>query len=318
MSTIGNSTSTQTIITTPNGSTQQTGGVGTDPKSGMGNLGNTQKDLIPNPGAQTKVSAPVVLSSTDLQNLEAALRNNGVSNDAGSFDYSQITSLIGKMMIQFAASQREQALNQRLMGYEQAKNAALDQAGELTKSAEKMDKGANISMGMAIGFGALSLAGSAVSLGKQVSSMRKADAAAKNVDDASEKLRNLKQLQNNTGDDLKGAISNAKQDLMSAQAKSGGIEHKIGAYKSAGELVSRFGDMGSRTGQSIDTKEQAKAKQDEAQGSRDAAESTIAQQRADQAKEVQQARDDMVKAILNFIKEMQDSKVEMMRAITRS
>jgi hypothetical protein len=62
---------------------------------------------------------------------------------------------------------------------------------------------------------------------------------------------------------------------------------------------------------------QADAKNIEAEGSIDAAEAQEAQAAADIKKEIQQGLDDLIKAIINFLKELKEAQVNQMQSLTK-
>ena len=88
-------------------------------------------------------------------------------------------------------------------------------------------------------------------------------------------------------------------------------------YASFGQVGSTANDIARGTGSSTDSQLQAQAKRQEAQGSRDAARAQFEEQVAERRKAMEDALNDMIKQIIAFLKDLQDAKVDGMRAMTR-
>jgi hypothetical protein len=89
------------------------------------------------------------------------------------------------------------------------------------------------------------------------------------------------------------------------------------AFQAANTIGAGAGQGINAGGTSTDSKAQAEAKKLEAQGSRDAAEAQEAQQTADSKKQMEEALNDMIKQIINFLKEMREAEVDAMRSLTK-
>lgn len=106
-------------------------------------------------------------------------------------------------------------------------------------------------------------------------------------------------------------IGGAKTTTETGATAANGIS---GAFSSMAQSVGQIGQAGSGY---ASTSSQAKAKEYEAQGQIDAAESQTQQSIADIKKEAQDTLNEMVKSIINFLKELQDAKAQQMQAMTR-
>lgn len=319
-----------TNVTTPpvlDPTTQNTPIGQTPPPAGGGNAG-TQASHLPPAGGGAVQRSMISYSQDELDAMSQIRSANEASLGAAGFDYDQISSLLGKLMIEYAGNQRTNAMNQRSLGYQQAKAESLSQANELKEAADKMSKGADLSMGIGIAFAGVSMIMSSASLVKQFTGAAKSmkpGGAMDQVNKSQQELNSLK-LEGNfekmkygkVSEGTKESIKTARTELKTNTEKLSEIDKGVQRFQTMAEIGQTLSNSAGQLGRGLDTKEQANAKRDEAEGSIHAAEATQAQQKADLAKEVQSAMDDMIKSILNMIKELKDSKVEMMRAITRS
>ncbi|WP_298958089.1 hypothetical protein [uncultured Methylobacterium sp.] len=90
-----------------------------------------------------------------------------------------------------------------------------------------------------------------------------------------------------------------------------------GISQGVGTVAGTFGGLGQGMSGYHSTSAQATAKEQEAQGAIAAAMAQDKQATADFKKEAQQALDDMVRSIINFLKELSDAKAQQMQALTR-
>ncbi|RVU14211.1 hypothetical protein [Methylobacterium oryzihabitans] len=90
-----------------------------------------------------------------------------------------------------------------------------------------------------------------------------------------------------------------------------------GIAQGVGTIGSTFGQLGPGVSGYQSTDAQATAKGQEAQGAIDAAMAQEKQATADVKKEAQQALDEMVRSIINFLKELSDAKAQQMQSLTR-
>jgi hypothetical protein len=197
-----------------------------------------------------------------------------------------IIDLLARVMIEQAAQQRKDALEERLAAREQAKSQLLDQAGKMKEAAEKMLSGALVAMITAIVVAVVTVAISAYSIGKAGQGLT----AAK---------------------DAKGLEGGAQQArLAQASALSGKGQAWGGVSQSLSGLATGVGNYAKAD-------YEAQSKKIEAEGSEMAAEAQYSQSQADIKKEMQDALNQLIQSIINFIKEMKEAEVNMMQAITR-
>ena len=115
------------------------------------------------------------------------------------------------------------------------------------------------------------------------------------------------------------ALSSSIQQQVSLREKVFG--DVVGAQKYsvvAGQSFPNIGDLAASAGQqqSGDTRTRADAKRAEAQADVDAAAAQLASA-SDLANEMQSALDEMLRAIIQYLKDLNEARVEQMRAITR-
>lgn len=204
-----------------------------------------------------------------------------------------LARFLARVMIEQAAEQRQNALDERLKAREQAKGELMNQAGELDKAASKMLQGATTALITGLVAASIQIIASAVSLVGSVKSFNAMNTAQKQsltaVDDAAKKA--------------------IETTLQKAQAIAGILDSVAKIGDPIGKAVG--------TGQSADGMMQAEAKKMEAQGARDAAEAQEFQQIADNKKQMEDALNDMMKQIINFLKEMREAEVDAMRSLTK-
>jgi hypothetical protein len=204
--------------------------------------------------------------------------------------------LLSRVMVEQAAQQRKDALEDRLQARETAKSQLMDQAGEMKNSAEKLRSGAIAALVLTVVMSAISIAGSIASLkgaasaGKQLKGM-----STEGFDHPD--TGQLKLTQHN--------FEIKKIDIGSTRS---------GIYGTLGQMAN---SLGQGTANFASAESQSESKEAEARGSVDAAQAQDSQAIADTKKEVQQALDDMIKSIIAFLKELKDAKAEMARAFTK-
>jgi hypothetical protein len=206
---------------------------------------------------------------------------------------TQAVDLLAKTMIEQAAQQRKDALASRLEAREQAKNQLLDQAGKMKEAAEKELSGALTAMITAIVIAVVTIAISTLSIAKAGSSMDKVAKAGdmpKNPD---------------------GTLSAEATMLTSA---AGAQQQSATAWSS---LSQALGGLGQGIGGYMKATADADAKKTEADGQIHAANAQYEQGQADIKKEIQDAVNDLIKSIIQFLKEIKDAEIQMMQAITR-
>jgi hypothetical protein len=225
------------------------------------------------------VDTPQKLQAT-LDNFEAAAAQlKDASSEVITF-VGDISKLLARMMIEQTGQQRQNALNDRLAAREQAKGELMSQADQMDKAADKMIEGANTALVTAIISAVVQIAGATIAIAGSAFNLRAmGNAANKDAFD----------------------IANGYTQV----------------FQAANAIGTAGGQGINAGGTSTDTKAQAEAKKLEAQGSRDAAEAQEAQQQADSKKQMEEALNDMIKQIINFLKELREAEVDAMRALTK-
>lgn len=226
-------------------------------------------------------TVPADLGAT-LDRMEAAAAALNRLADMGS----NSIDLLARLMVEQAGQQRKDALAERLAAREQAKSDLMDQASKMKEAADKLVSGALQNMIISI---VTSLASAALSV----------VSAAK----ATQGLSSAK--------DAKGLTDGAQQAKLGV---AGGHNALGQAWGGGSQAV---GTLGGGIGNYAQTLEQSDSKKLEAEGSMKAAEAQYAQGQADIKKEMQDALNQMIQSIINFIKEMKEAEVNMMQAITR-
>ena len=255
-------------------------------------------------------------------NLDASLSKlEGAANTISSFlGLATDINILGKLMIMHANEQRKNALDQRLEAREEAKTNLLNQAGQDMKAAGDMRSGAIASL-------VLSVVSAAVSIGMAGFSMSKSAGAAKELKGlSSEPLQAPKatepQVKQPNGKMSSGISERDQIEFDVAKQNRGEHLQRIGATNTEAQNLATMGQtlggLGSSLANFANTEGQAESKEDSAIGEKDAAMAADANAQADMGKEVQQAADDMVKQIINLLKELKDSKAQEMQAITRA
>jgi hypothetical protein len=194
--------------------------------------------------------------------------------------------LLARVMIEQAGEQRKNELENRLAAREMAKSELLEQAGKLTEAAQKMLDGAIAMLVVSIVVAVATVVMSGIQMGK-----------------AGKQLEMAKGAKGLEGDDLRLALDTA-----------GGVGAQAQVW---GAMAQAIGALGGAVGNMAKTGYDAEAKRLEAAGSVDAAEAQYAQQQGDLRKEMQDTLNQMIQAIINFIKEMKEAEVNMMQSITR-
>lgn len=242
------------------------------------------------------VDTPAKLEAT-LTMFEAALTKLGnVDSDVVAF-VGDLAKLLARLMIEQTADQRQNALNDRLLARDKAKGELMNQADQLGKAADKMIEGATTALITGLVGAGLQILGAAVNLAgafKALGGMGDAQKATQQ------------------------AINDANKQAMKAAEQAFGKAQTMGQlFGTLSQIGSGLGDATKAGGTSADARLQAEGKKLEAEGSRDAAQAQEYQQIADNKKQMEEALNDMMKQIINFLKEMREAEVDAMRSLTK-
>lgn len=287
--------------------TQGTQGTGNTQGTGTGSgvLGSTGNGAPVGGTEPPPASPPPVLTAEELEEAISRLQQLFASSNSAEV----IMSLIGKLMIEQAQSQRESALNNRLNAREEAKGQLLDQASQMDKAAAEMVSGAIVSLVMTVVASAIAIAGAGLSLKSSFGGTQAKIEAA-----------------NKAGADYAGGMMKAGMSPTGAVTAGGQV-----AKDTLGKTVTnldKFGMLANQIGQAVSNilsaggglgkaMYEAASKEAEADGARLAAQAQDTQADADMAKEIQSALDEMLKAIINFLKELREAEANQMQALTR-
>jgi hypothetical protein len=219
-----------------------------------------------------------------INKLETALAN-AVAGDEGALD--ALKSLLGELgigaelselMVEFAAMGRQNALDQRLASREQAKDELLSQASATREAAVTQ-----------VVVAAATLAVSALTAGLSLSQAGK----------AGETSKQLGKLADEGGDNQAqvAAITNAAtKTQLQNQAVTQGVGMIGQTFEGAGGLISGFQQAG---------------------GQVDAANAQMEQSNSDLSKKVMDDFEEIVRATIQFLKEMQQAETDLMASMTR-
>ena len=283
------------------------------PQAGQGAQAGAVNDLTPAGGAAGDV----------LGKLNAA---NGAAGKVAdpAFDFSaavgNIAKFLARAMIETAGEQRQNALNDRLAARETAKAELVSQADKMEKAADKMAAGAITNLVAGVIGGAMSIGGSTFSTVKgmgQLTEMKDVLGSLKIANADAVQLGKLEKL-------APGMSKMAPDSIAQSQGRLGGLDKQFTALNSQmqvtatkSQVVTSSGDVTKMLGSTTDARLQAEAKREDAGGARDAADAQVAQQQAELKKDVQDTMNEMIKQIINFLKEIKDAEVDAMRALTR-
>lgn len=287
----------------PSGTQGAEGASGT---SGAGSLGGSEgATLPPMPanGGDYDAGIPETAGGEIPPDLQARLddalsalqdANNETLATSGSSGRS-IESFLAEAMMELASNQRKAAMENRSLGYEAAKQKANDQADQMNKAADKMDAGATTNLIISSVMAGVSMgmsAGAGIGQAKNLGGMARANKGMAGAPDPST-----------------FAMQKSNMDLSNA---------RLNSYSTVSGMAQSVDSMGRTGGSTKDARMQADAKREDALGAKDAADVSSAQQRADLAKGVQDAVEEMIKKIIEYVKELADAKTDMMQSITRA
>lgn len=211
---------------------------------------------------------------------------------------------LGRLMVEFAAMSRQNALDERLSARASARAELEGQAGEMRSAAAKMMAAAIVSFVIAVVMAVVSV----VSAVKAVKSAAAAES----------------QVKQSIGDQAKADKFAAAGDTQKASQ----LSHSADAAKSQADLINRKAEamnqlMNAVTGflggisKGIEGSLNAQAKIDEAKGVERSAAAQDAQAEADMAKKFMEELEELIRATIQFLKQMQDAEADMMATASR-
>ncbi|QJP15551.1 hypothetical protein G3545_18955 [Starkeya sp. ORNL1] len=239
---------------------------------------------------------------------------------------SSSIEFLTRAMIEQAGEQRKEALEGRLNARETARGELMAQAGQMKEAAEKMMAGAITALVLTVVMSAVSL----VAAGMSSFQASKNLAAMKNDANNMTKIDGIKQdalgkLDKNDAHYDKDLDSlNKEFDLQGLNSSFTTSQSNMNLFQSKLQQATNIGTIGQTVNQlgqgaanAASSITQAQSKELDALGSISAANAQYEEGQADMKKEMQQALDDMVKQIINFLKELQEAKANHMQALTK-
>jgi len=283
-------------------------------------------------GSEEETLKQVKTGGASLQAEEPTVFSGGVS----TVDTARILS---RLMVELAGLQRQEALESRLASRELVKSELFAQADKLRDAAGEAKTAAIVQGVMTIAFSAVSIGtsvyaarGAAKTIGqmKQLNPTPDANLASKNalnrtsvkLADESEDLSGLQTARvvgsNKTAASDRDLPGNDGQVGRAArQEKKGELGAQSARYQGIAGVGTAVGGFGQSLGGLSASGLQEQAKLSEADAQVFAAEAEETRSEGDVFKEVQLALDEMIKAMINFLKELRAAEVEEMRAITK-
>ncbi|MEM8797306.1 MAG: hypothetical protein AAGE61_17230 [Pseudomonadota bacterium] len=241
---------------------------------------------------------------------------------------ADVAKLLARAMVENAGQQRKEALNQRLSSRLEAKEQLDRQAGDLSAAADKMRTGAITALVLTVVTAVVSIVMSAVSLRGMKGNMAELKNAGQQTQQATQ-LSNQAAQTSKIASNTSGTAAtklNTQAAQMSNQANEMNVNAKISLEtvsassakaQQTASMGGAIGGMGSSSAGAVQSLTGAQAKDLEADASEEAAEAELTKSEADVDREVQQALDEFMKHLINFIKELRDAEVEQMAAVTK-
>ncbi|WP_057463710.1 hypothetical protein [Pseudovibrio sp. POLY-S9] len=240
----------------------------------------------------------------------------------GSFDKidstGNLSRLIAQALFKSAVNQRNNELETRLIARETVKTAMHAQAGKSRDAAEETRTGAIISLVVTVVSSLVSIVMSAVAIGGAAKGLGAAKNSANANSQASKSDALASDVAPGKGGKLGDFYSQRASDFRS-QAK--GFDAAASAAGSRSQSIATLGGvantLGNTASQGASAFTQANAKEDEAISQELAAAAEEVRKENDQAESIQKALDDIIRAIIQFLKESREIENERAAAITR-
>lgn len=217
---------------------------------------------------------------------------------------------LGRLMVEMAGMQRKEALENRLLAREAAKGAMLDQAGKLQEAADKMRTGAIVALIITIVVAVITVAASVASAKADMKGIK-----GQKMDLEGQQLQSQGQHLKSTGDEALGTAT--EQAGLAKRMNAGDMNYDAAKSRLVGQMISSLGQTGQGIARSIDTFFQADAKDKEAEGQVFAAMAEYLRGQADISKDVQNQMDELIKKVIDFLKQIKEAEVNQMAAVTR-
>jgi len=261
-----------------------------------------------------------------LDKLEKALTT--LKNADGKVDdfiseFSDIFRFIGAILIKNADAMRQSALNDRMAAREAARDALLGQAGKLHDAADKTRTLAIVAIAAVLVVSVASIIASVISIGSSVMERSAATAAAKGVAGQKTDIKNLESLRSRVASPEDANLLSRKitEAETSVERISKDAEARIAMLQRLNQRSLSAAQIANAAGSVIKSVEgilQADVKSTEADATLLSSYAQFDQQRADAKKELYDKVIDLVQQSINTYRNLQQSQVEAMRAVTRS
>ncbi len=228
-----------------------------------------------------------------------------------------LTRVVAKALFQSIVNQRNNELETRLIARETVKNQQHSQANKSRQAADETRTGAILSLVITVVASAVSLVMSAIAIGSSAKGLSNAKASASETASAA----NNKTLAQTPG---VGEAAKSQFKLQSTEFKSAAKLHdaKATSFNASGQTFATLGGVansfGSTGANAAGSFTQANAKDDEAESQVLGANAEETRKENDQAESVQKALDDIIRAIIQFLKESREIENERTAAITRA
>ena len=268
---------------------------------------------------------------------DASIKLMDTKGGAPTVYIGEIADFIARAIIKSEGEQHRTAQEARFEAYEAAKADLESQADASRSAADKMQSGAIASLVTGVVGGSVGVLGnmtSAVGSLKSVTSMGKSIASTEGL---SSKITEQQQIIDSSKTVLgtqgidPTVAGRAAFDKTSAETAMGGLLDQQSTGKSTfelaqskgqfagavGQVAGTAGEIAHTVGSTSDSQMQAQARREDAEGSKDAARAEFRKQIADAEKAMEDSLYDTMKQSIALIKDIQDAKMDAMRAATR-
>ncbi|KZK81552.1 hypothetical protein PsAD13_03960 [Pseudovibrio sp. Ad13] len=267
---------------------------------------------------QFAASAEFDQTTTDevLGRLEAATVAIGSLDNIDST--GNLSRLIAQALFKSAINQRNNELETRLIARETVKTQMHAQAGKSRDAAEETRTGAIVSLVVSVVSSVVSIVMSAVAIGSAAKGLSSAKNSASNNTQATKLEAQAKGM---TGSRMAQMKETFSQQAAGLRQSAKGFDAAASAAGSRAQSIATIGGvvntLGNSTSQAASAFTQANAKEDEAISQELAAGAEEVRKENDQAESIQKALDDIIRAIIQFLKESREIENERAAAITR-
>lgn len=249
--------------------------------------------------------APTGSTVTDVESslnrLDLALER--LNTEGSLLDLATDIGELSRLLIQQADSQRKSELNERLAAREDAKGELLNQAKSQRDAAEQTRSGAIANL-------VISVAGAAVTGG---GSLKSAIGAGK----ALTRLKNLRELPDLPATPTRTEVRKFDRATTERNEEMKRIETAANKATTSSQIISSVGGLGQGGGSAANSFFQADSQVTQAEGAEAAAKAQEIASEGDMAKEIQSGLDELIRTLINALKEIENSEADSMQSLTR-